>query len=99
MLKKQQLYLTYYALIGSVLVFQVIYTIYQTSLVVAHGHQQRTLENNQQQLAKKKQLLQGKLANKTSLLALSENGNLTEEYQLISKPIIIDKSISLAAAN
>ena len=93
-----QLYLAYYTAIGCLFLFQVIYTLYQTSLVVAHGRQQRTLENTQHQLAEKKQSLQGTLAEKTSLLAFSETDGLTN-YQLISSPIIIDKSISLAAAN
>lgn len=98
MLKKQQLYLSYYAIIGCLVLFQVINTLYQTSLVVVHGSQQRTLENKQLQLAEKKQLLQGKLAQETSLLAFSQASDLAE-YQLITDPIIIDKSISLAAAN
>ena len=83
---------------GCFILLQVIYTLYQTSLVVAHGREQRTLENNQSQLAEKKQLLQGKLAAETSLLAFSQTADLSD-YQLISNPIIIDKSISLAAAN
>lgn len=95
---KKQLYLAYYAVISCFIVLQVIYTLYQTSLVVAHGRQQRTLESTQHQLAEKKQLLQGTLAKKTSLLTFSKAENLTD-YQLISSPIIIDKSISLAAAN
>ena len=98
MLKKQQLYLAYYAIIGCLLLFQVVYTIYQTSLVVAHGRQQKTLENTQYQLVEKKQALQGTLAKETSLLAFSQTHSLTD-YRLILNPIIIDKSISLAAAN
>ncbi len=98
MLKKQQLYLAYYALIGCLVLLQVAYTLYQTSLVVAHGRQQKTLENKQYQLTEKKQLLQGNLAKESSLLAFSQTHNLAN-YQLISNPIIIDKSISLATVN
>jgi len=97
MLKKQQPYLAYYALLGCLILFQVIYTLFQTSLVVAHGRWQRTLENNQFQLAEKKLLLQGTLAKESSLLTFSQTCNLAD-YQKISSPIIIDKSISLAAA-
>jgi hypothetical protein len=98
MFKKQQLYLAYYSVVGCLILFQVIYTLYQTSLVVAHGRTQRTLENTQYQLVEEKQLLQGTLAKETSLLAFSKTDDLSN-YQLISSPIIIDKSISLAAAN
>ncbi len=98
MLKKQQLYLTYYSIITCLILFQVVYTLYQTSLVVAHGRKQRNLENTQQQLVAKKQLLQSTLAAETSLLAFSKTNEIAH-YQLISHPIVIDKSISLAAAN
>ena len=98
MFKKQQLYVAYYSIIGCLVLFQVIYTLYQTSLVVAHGSQQKNLENSQQQLVEKKQTLQATLAKETSLLAFSQPHRLTD-YTLISNPIIIDKSISLAAAN
>lgn len=98
MFKKQQLYLACYAIIGCLVLFQVINTLYQTSLVVAHGRQQQTLENNQLVLVEKKQLLQETLAKETSLLAFGDTDNLTD-YQLILNPIIIDKSVSLAAAN
>lgn len=98
-LKTSPLYLAYYSLIGCLLLLQVIYTVYQTSIVVAHGRKQKNLENTQQQLTQKKQLLQGQLAQKNSLLAFESDESLVNDYQLISQPIVIDKSISLAAAN
>ncbi len=97
-MNKRKLYLAYYLTIGCFILAQVFYTLYQTSVLVSHGRKQSNLEKNQSQLLVKKQLLQENLAKETSLLAFSETETL-ESYQLISNPIIIDKSLSLAAAN
>lgn len=96
---KKHLYLSYYLIVLAVIAVQAIYTVYQTSLVVAHGKKQQNLETNQQQLLTQKQTLEEKLAKENSLIAIKDDKQDFESYQLISNPIIIDNSINLAAAN
>jgi hypothetical protein len=98
MKKKFNIYIIYYTLLGLFLMTQIVNTLYQTSVVVAHGRHQNELKNQQLQLVIKQQDIQEKLAQENSLLTYSQKSELTN-YQLISQPIVINRSVSLAAAN
>lgn len=95
---KNKFYKFYYLILGAFLLTQVSYTLYQTSFVVAHGNHQHDLKLSQVQLSKQKQKLEEQLAIKSSLSSLVNQNDLTN-YQLISNPLIIEASTSLASLN
>lgn len=90
-------YLTYYICLSLLLVGQIVYTLYQSSLVVAHGQRQQQLSQQTQQLQKKRQDLSSQLATHSSLRVLSQDEQLAG-YQSISQPLVLLASDNLAAA-
>ena len=97
-MSKQKICLAYYTMLGCLILTQVFYTLYQTSLLVAHGRREKDLENKQVRLLSQKQALQETLAINNSLLAFSESHDLSD-YHAITQPILVEKSLSLAALN
>lgn len=85
---KNKLYLTYYGLIIATLISQVIFTIYQTSLVVSHGSQLQALKSEKELTDKKRRQLQTELASSQSINSLTESSQL-DEYELIKNPIVV----------
>jgi hypothetical protein len=92
---KKIAYLTYYALTAAILVSQVAFTLYQTSLTVSHGRTLKNLEAEKNQLAAQQQLLQTAVATQLSLTQLP--ADQLSNYQLISSPILVKNTNSLAA--
>lgn len=86
----------YYALLTVIVIGQVVFTVLQTSLVIDHSQQLKSLELRQQALLQQKQQLQVSLATKQSLAALAHDPEL-ELYQTITRPIVVDVSANLAA--
>lgn len=87
----------YYFVLGLVLVGQIAYTLYQTSLVVAFGYRQKKLQLKQQALVQKKQTLELKLAQANALTHVQTIAE-AENFELITKPIQLSTQTSLASA-
>lgn len=92
---KKIAYLSYYALATAILVSQVAFTLYQTSLTVGHGRTLKNLEAERNELTAQQQLLQTKVAMQLSLTQLP--ADQLNNYQLISSPILVKSTSSLAA--
>ena len=87
----------YYLVLGLVLVGQVAYTLYQTSLVVAFGYRQKKLQLQQQALVQKKQTLELELA-QTNALTHVHTIAQTDDFELITNPIQLNTQTNLASA-
>jgi len=90
-------YQIFYTILGLVLVFQVFYTVFQSSLVVSHGLKQNQLQDQYQQLSQERAQLEAELIAKKSLLNHQSEEKLAQ-YQPIANPIVINISSSLAVA-
>lgn len=87
----------YYFVLGLVLVGQIAYTLYQTSLVVAFGYRQKKLQFKQQALVQKKQTLELELAQANALTHVQTIAE-AENFELITSPIQLSTQTSLASA-
>lgn len=94
---KHRHYLLYYSLLGLLLVTQVAFTLYKTSLVVVHSQRQQKLSQASQELQQKEQRMRVQLSAQNSLLTVTQDEQLAA-YQPISQPIVLHLSDNLAAA-
>ncbi len=94
---KKKIFQAYYLLLALILVGQVVYTLYQTSLVVAYGHRQQKMRQQLEELKQTKQTAQLELAQINSIHTLRETAEQTG-FEQITQPISLDPTISLASA-
>ncbi len=88
--------ITAYYIIGLVaLVSQVVYTVYQGSVVISHGQQLSRLERQKQVLAQKQQQLKQTVAGSSSLLSLSQSSQYNQ-FQPISQTYRVDDTLTVA---
>ncbi len=94
---KKKLYQAYYLLLALVVVGQVVYTLYQTSLVVVHGRQQQKYQTKLEELQGEKQKLQLELAEVNSIHSLRQTAE-EAGFEPIAHTITLEPTTSLASA-
>jgi len=81
--------LRYYLMIGSVLVVQALFTVYQGSVMIGHSQQLSRLEQQKNKLAEQQRQLKVSLSAQYSLTQITQN-SLYSEFQPITKPLAIN---------
>lgn len=87
--------LGYYLLLGSLVLFGVVNTIYQGSLKVTHGQKVRQLENQVAQLSFEQKQLDQQISAKLSLVYLDDSLN-TQDFYSISPALVIKQQNTVA---
>lgn len=94
---KKKLYQAYYLLLALILVGQVIYTLYQTSLMVAHSQHQQKYQAQIEQFQAEKEQLQRELAKVNSIHSLRQTAE-EADFELITQTITLKPKTNLASA-
>ncbi len=88
--------ITFYSLAALVLAIQVVYTVYQGSLVVNYGPRLAQLEAKKEELSQARQQLQYQMAGSSSLMTLTQTAEYNQ-FQPISQTVKLTAGQTVAS--